>query len=297
MRSARLHRSSCPLYTAAHLTVRMAWRQGKQLWKQVSTGSLLDHYYWQVQHQLMVARATVAHVYVFDGTVGTLLEVAPEQACWEQITEAWEAFMRCIESDTPPPLTDRDTLEPSDSVWQQAAQAYVAAKRTAEAATTQLDAAKSALVDLTSHPSESGFGVSVTKYWKAGSIDYKKGAGAEGGRPRGLPRTGQVRGEGDRQVTEDGDLRREVPQLFSWRRARDRPVATTADTAARSPKCVDRYPCHREIALNDSCASPAERRSTPNRLRGLGAAPRRVDVQLQGAATPPTPAGAYSRRQ
>ena len=27
---------------------------------------------------------------------------------------------------------------------------------------------------LASHPSESGFGVSVTRFWKQGSIDYKR---------------------------------------------------------------------------------------------------------------------------
>ena len=91
-----------------------------------------------------------------------------------QITEAWDAFMKYIETDTPPPLTERDTLERTDLEWQQAAQAYIAAKRAAEEAGTQLDAAKTALVGLTSHPSESGYGVSVTKYWKAGTIDYKE---------------------------------------------------------------------------------------------------------------------------
>jgi hypothetical protein len=122
----------------------------------------------------MVADALLAHVFVFDGTLGKLLEVAPEPTCRAQITEAWDAFMKHIETDTPPPLTDRDTLERTDAEWQAAAAAYIAAKRAAEEAGAQLDAAKTALVDLTSHPSEAGCGVSVTRYWKAGTIDYKK---------------------------------------------------------------------------------------------------------------------------
>ena len=148
--------------------------QDSDLWKAVAAGTLPEHYTWQVQHQLMVSGARLAHVFVFDGTVGTLLEVAPDPGCWGRIQEAWDAFMRHLETDTPPPLTDRDTRERSDPAWQQAAEAYLAAKRAAEAASAELDAAKAALVDLTSHPSESGCGVQVTRYWKAGNIDYKK---------------------------------------------------------------------------------------------------------------------------
>ena len=37
-----------------------------------------------------------------------------------------------------------------------------------------LDEAKAKLVGLASHTSESGGGVSVTRYWKSGTIDYKK---------------------------------------------------------------------------------------------------------------------------
>ena len=108
--------------------------QASELWKQVAAGELPDHYYWQVQHQLMVSDALLAHVFVFDGTLGKLLEVAPEPTCRAQITEAWDAFMKYIETDTPPPLTERDTLERTDAEWQAAAQAYIAAKRAAEEA-------------------------------------------------------------------------------------------------------------------------------------------------------------------
>ena len=37
-----------------------------------------------------------------------------------------------------------------------------------------LDAAKQKLVALAAHNSESGCGVAVTRFWKAGSVDYKK---------------------------------------------------------------------------------------------------------------------------
>ena len=148
--------------------------QASELWQQVTRGELPEHYRWQVQHQLMVSGAQLAHVFVFDGKEGLLLEVTPQPQCWTLIQQAWDEFMQYLETDTPPPLTERDTLERSDEAWQSAAKAYLEAKRTAEAASAQLEAAKAALVALTSHPSETGCGVIVTRYWKAGTIDYKK---------------------------------------------------------------------------------------------------------------------------
>ena len=40
------------------------------LWKSVEVGRLPEHYQWQVEHQLMVAKAEVADVFVFDGVDG-----------------------------------------------------------------------------------------------------------------------------------------------------------------------------------------------------------------------------------
>ena len=37
-----------------------------------------------------------------------------------------------------------------------------------------LDAAKQKLVALAAHHSESGCGVTVTRFWKAGNVEYKK---------------------------------------------------------------------------------------------------------------------------
>jgi hypothetical protein len=51
---------------------------------------------------------------------------------------------------------------------------YAKAKQAAQASTDALDRAKEALVALAEHPREQGSGVSVTRYWKAGSVDYKK---------------------------------------------------------------------------------------------------------------------------
>jgi putative phage-type endonuclease len=148
--------------------------RASQLWQAAEAKELPENYFWQVQHQLMVAGAALAHVYVFDGTEGVLVEQAPQPERWEAIRRDWDTFMRNIAEDTAPPLCDRDTRERNDEAWRAAAEAYLRAKQQAEHGAAAAEVAKAALVALTSHPSESGSGVSVVQFWKKGAVDYRK---------------------------------------------------------------------------------------------------------------------------
>jgi len=144
------------------------------LWKMVEAGRLPDHYAPQVQHQLMVTKAEVADLYVFDGSAGILLEVRPDASAWPRIRTAWDEFVRFVALKSPPPLSKGDVRERSDAEWTAAAAHYLETKLFVDQAEKALTEAKGALVALTNHTSETGGGVTVTRYWKTGAIDYKK---------------------------------------------------------------------------------------------------------------------------
>ena len=150
------------------------------LWHAVVGGTLPVHYYWQVEHQLMVSGAGVAHLYVFDGSEGLLLEQRSEPQCWPTIHQGWDAFMECVAKDHPPGLADGDTRVRTDEEWLGAAQRYLQQKAAADEASKAADAAKAQLVALAQHSSESGGGVTVTRYWKQGAVDYKRVPALEG---------------------------------------------------------------------------------------------------------------------
>jgi putative phage-type endonuclease len=150
------------------------------LWRAVAEGQVPEHYRMQIQHQLMVSGARLAHLWVFDGERGLLCPLEPDEAAWARIREGWDAFMPYVERDTPPPLGDGDCRQRQDLEWQQAAVAYLAAKTEADAAAARLEATRACLVGLASHPKETGGGVSVTRYWRAGAVDYKRVPGLQG---------------------------------------------------------------------------------------------------------------------
>ncbi|MEP7216435.1 MAG: lambda-exonuclease family protein, partial [Anaerolineaceae bacterium] len=144
------------------------------LWKAVAEGQLPEHYRWQVQHQLMVTRAEVADVFVFDGQEGILLAVAPEASIWPRICAAWDEFARYVADAQAPPLTDRDTRLRDDPEWLEAAAKYVALRTAYDELGAKVDAAKERLVAQSSHAKEQGGGVTVTKHWKRGNVEYKR---------------------------------------------------------------------------------------------------------------------------
>ena len=148
--------------------------QTSELWQTVHTGSVPAHYMLQVQHQLMVSKARHAYLWVYDGQQGIGLTIEPDVAAFAQIRSAWEIFQPYLDNDTPPPMTDQDTLTRSDYMWQQAAAEYLNCKAASDEAQAKADEAKARLVAMTAHSRESGFGVSVTRYWKVGNVDYKK---------------------------------------------------------------------------------------------------------------------------
>lgn len=144
------------------------------LWQDVSAGKVPEHYIIQVQHQLWVSDALFAHLWIFDGQRGLLHEIPRDEAVMERIKAGWDGFQVFMDTDTPPPLTEADTVQRSDTFWKDAATAFAQAKQSADAADLALTAARDALVKLAVQPREQGAGVTVTRYWKAGNVDYKK---------------------------------------------------------------------------------------------------------------------------
>jgi predicted phage-related endonuclease len=135
---------------------------------------LPDHYQWQVQHQLMITKADVADVFIFDGIEGVIFLVAPDASVWPRIHAAWDEFAHYVTDAQAPPLSDRDVRIRDDPEWLEAAAKYVELRTAYEELSAKVDEAKKALIAKTEHPKEQGGGVLVTRLWKRGNIEYKR---------------------------------------------------------------------------------------------------------------------------
>src|SRR5450756_3236156 len=128
----------------------------------------------EIKHQLMVSGAVAAHLWIFDGKVGLLVDIERDEVCQQRIKNAWDEFSKFVDTDTSPPLSELDTELRDDAEWVLAAQLYRVAKVNSEDAAKKLEEAKERLTSLASdHPSIKGGGVTLSRFWKAGNIDYK----------------------------------------------------------------------------------------------------------------------------
>ena len=77
------------------------------LWKCANAGRLPEHYHWQVQHQLLVTKADIADVFIFDGSDGIVFPIAPDSSTWPRIQTARDQSVRYVTEFQAPPLTER----------------------------------------------------------------------------------------------------------------------------------------------------------------------------------------------
>lgn len=140
-----------------------------------------EHYLWQVQQQLLCSGARLARFIVChaDGeqiTDAIHCDVLPDAQMAAAIRQVWAQFFEHLDTDTPPPLTDKDVRERDDREWRQAAAEWKAAKRHADEAAKAEKEAREALLALAGEQSTVGAGVKATRYFVAGNIDYKRAA-------------------------------------------------------------------------------------------------------------------------
>jgi hypothetical protein len=102
-----------------------------------------------------------------------LRPIEPIDHAFQRIKDGWDWFQTFLDTDTPPPLTDADTVLRDDADWPVAAQAFAAAKQVADLADQAVAKAREALVVLAKHPKEQSAGVCVTRFWKVEAVAYK----------------------------------------------------------------------------------------------------------------------------
>jgi len=63
-------------------------------WRMAERGRVAAHDQAQIQHQLMVCGAAIAHLWVWDADSrrGTMVEIKPDPQYWTRIRGAWDAF-------------------------------------------------------------------------------------------------------------------------------------------------------------------------------------------------------------
>lgn len=146
---------------------------GKEDHALAKSGEVPAKYMPQLQYQLMVAQAEVAHYYSFDGTSGVVVEVKPDPVMQDRIAKAvTEFWLVNVLDGVQPPLTDRDSLTVDDS--EGLFRAYRNLASELKSLEERVEQTKQAIINRYGHihARVSANGVELTRTERKGSVDY-----------------------------------------------------------------------------------------------------------------------------
>jgi putative phage-type endonuclease len=149
---------------------------GRETFEAIRTAQEVPpHYYWQVQQQLAVSGAARCHLWLYGPDEdGVLLPVLPNPDDIARLLSAAQALWSCVQTDTAPPRTDRDTVVRTDPQWLRVAAEYRHAEQVVAAWTPVLDRARRAIIALMQGTAQvEGGGVVATRFARQGTVDYK----------------------------------------------------------------------------------------------------------------------------
>jgi putative phage-type endonuclease len=131
-------------------------------WLMAEKGIPTKYDYIQVQHQLMVSKAKIAHLWIFDPKTasGIKIDIKPNEEDWEIIKKEWDIFCKT--------LKNRD-----DKEWVKLTDKYVDLKKTQDKIKSEIDEIKNKIINLSNGIECQGNGVRVLKVKGSKKIDWE----------------------------------------------------------------------------------------------------------------------------
>jgi len=143
-------------------------------------GEVPEHYIPQLQHQLACLGIPMLYYFSFDGYNGAVVEVKRDDCYIETLIKEESGFWKCIKSKTAPELTDKDYVEREDDSWL----CYAKRLRDIDAELKTLkekrEQLREGLIGLADGQSTRGGGLTLSKSFPPGRVDYSKVPELEG---------------------------------------------------------------------------------------------------------------------
>jgi putative phage-type endonuclease len=136
-------------------------------------GKVPEMYYWQMQHQMLVAKALKGHYVSFDGEEIFIVLVEPCKKDQAKLLSACSEFWEYVKNDKPPPLSDKDWLKIDDEKKLELADKWVVIKNKLDDLKKALDETKEELLKDLPHSRVICGSLKIQKVIRKGAVDYK----------------------------------------------------------------------------------------------------------------------------
>jgi putative phage-type endonuclease len=135
-------------------------------------GRIPSQYHAQLQHQLEVSGAKLAHYWSFHGTRGFLIELRPDRDYVKRLIEAEVEFWQRVQDNRWPEVAGEELDLSGDPKWRHAAIRFREVKLRLESAAFEEHQLRAALARMAIARRTYGCGVEVVKSSRRGAVDY-----------------------------------------------------------------------------------------------------------------------------
>lgn len=167
-------RASLDGYNAENKIVLEIKYQGSKNHEDTKKGIIRPHHFAQIQHQIFVTDAVRADYCSFDGKTHHTVQVLPDVEYCKKLLKALLHFWGLVETDTPPPLTERDYQKVKDKDLTLLLNKWKRVSKKMSALEEEEAALRKNILSKVDHPRMIGAGVRIQKIERVGAIDYKK---------------------------------------------------------------------------------------------------------------------------
>jgi putative phage-type endonuclease len=135
-------------------------------------GRIPAQYHAQLQHQLEVSRAELAHYWSFHGTSGVLIEIRPDREYAKRLIDAEAEFWHLVKENRWPELANEELDLSADPTWRHAALRYREVRLRLESAAFEEHRLRATLKRMATARRTYGGGVEVLQSSRKGTVDY-----------------------------------------------------------------------------------------------------------------------------
>lgn len=145
---------------------------GKKVWEQAKQDVVPEYYYAQIQHNIWVTGAEIAHYFVYFNNDHKLILVDKNEEFIEKMAlKERDFYFNELLVATPESLEIQIKKDEEFAYW---AEAYKQVDEFIESSSVKKDSIRQKLIDLCDGKSSMGYGIKVNKMMREGSIAYKE---------------------------------------------------------------------------------------------------------------------------
>jgi putative phage-type endonuclease len=149
---------------------------GKQDHITALNGKIPEKYIPQLQHQMCVCNAQAMQYFSYSGKneSNVILTIQRDDEYIKKLIEKETEFWQCMQTFTPPTLTERDYTKRTDLEWKNTSYEWSTVQKSLKELEKKEKDLRSRLITMSNGINSCGSGIKVTKIIRKGAVDYDK---------------------------------------------------------------------------------------------------------------------------